>query len=60
MICRPNNAENATEGALPAWINDQLVAETKAAWEPIYGRKLTESEAIEILLNVGRLLDALR
>lgn len=49
------------EVAAPAsWIDDQLIAETKEVWGPKYGRALTTAEAIEILQNMGRLLDALQ
>lgn len=55
----PRDDERCPESTLPIWISDQLVAETKAAWSPKYGRTLTTPEAIEILLSFGRLLDAL-
>lgn len=44
---------------LPEWIDAKLIAETKAAWSPFYGHSLTTAEALEILLNVGRIIDAL-
>lgn len=44
-------------GALPAWITPELIAETIRVWEPKYSRPLTDGDAIEILLNVGSLLD---
>ena len=43
----------------PAWVSADLVAETIAVWSPIYGQRLTDREAIEILLDVGRLFDVL-
>lgn len=45
--------------ARPEWVDAQLLAETRQVWEPIYGRQLTEAELVEILVNVGRLIDAL-
>ena len=45
-------------GALPAWITAELIAETIRVWAPKYQRPLTDGDAIEILLNVGSLLDA--
>jgi hypothetical protein len=42
---------------LPKWVSRDLVAETIAVWSPKYGSRLTEREAIEILLDVGRLFD---
>jgi hypothetical protein len=50
---------NGTARTLPKWISHDLVAETLAVWSPIYGRRLTEREAIEILLDVSRLFDVL-
>lgn len=44
---------------LPDWIDAKLIQETKAAWSPLYGRALTTAEAVEILLSVGRIIDAL-
>ena len=44
---------------LPAWVSDDLVAQTLEVWQPRYGRRLTECDAIEILLSVGHLFDAL-
>lgn len=41
------------------WIDDKLIEQTKAVWSPRYGRSLTTAEAIEILLSVGRLIDAI-
>lgn len=44
----------------PEWIDEKLIEQTKAVWSPRYGRLLTTAEAIEILLSVGRLFDALK
>ncbi len=53
------SASPAPTETLPKWITRDLVAETIAVWSPKYGRRLTEREAIEILLDVGRLFDDL-
>ena len=44
---------------LPDWITEELIAETAAVWQPKYVHALTERDAIEILLNVASLFDAL-
>lgn len=44
---------------LPAWITDELIAETLHVWQPSYDKQLTEDDAIEILLGVAALFDAL-
>lgn len=45
--------------ARPEWVDDELLAKTVDVWSRIYGRSLTSAEAIEILLNFGRLIDAI-
>ncbi len=46
-------------GRLPDWITSALIAETVMVWQPKYVHALTEQDAIEILLNVAALYDAL-
>ena len=43
----------------PAWVTAELLAHTLAAWQPYYAAPLTATDALEILLNVGQLIDAL-
>ena len=43
----------------PAWISDALLAETIDVWTEAYERPVSEVEAIDILVNVGRLAEAL-
>ena len=43
----------------PAWISDALLARTIELWSRAYRRPLGESDALEILENVGRLAEAL-
>ena len=42
-----------------AWMSDELIAETRRVWSPIYGRVISAEEAMEILVNVKRLADVL-
>lgn len=42
-----------------AWITDDLVAETRRVWSPVYGRVLSDDEAVEILMNVKRFAEAI-
>jgi len=42
-----------------AWITDEAIADTIQVWAPYYGGKLTEREAVEILMNFTNLVDAL-
>lgn len=60
--CRPDRPPTAAAARnLPgaAWITDELVAFTIETWAPYYGGKLTDSEAVEILMIVKNLVDAL-
>lgn len=45
--------------SLPDWITPDLIAETIEVWQPKYEKRLTDQDAIEILLEVSALLDAL-
>jgi len=42
-----------------AWISDELLAETIEVWSEQYGRRIDVDEAVEILVNVKRLAQAL-
>ena len=43
----------------PEWVTVALLEDTLAAWQPYYPHPLTVDDALEILLTVGRLFDAL-
>ena len=43
----------------PPWISADLIAHTIRVWEPYYKHSLTKEEAVEILVAVGNLADAL-
>jgi len=59
--CKPDQTTAAAARNLPgaAWITDEAVADTIQVWAPYYGGKLTEREAVEILLNFMDFVDAL-
>ena len=42
-----------------AWISDELLARTIDVWSANYGRPISEDEAVEILMNVKQLGEAL-
>lgn len=56
---RPATAAAARNIPGAAWITDEAIADTIRVWAPYYGGKLTESEAVEILMNFMNLIDAL-
>jgi hypothetical protein len=42
-----------------AWITDELIEEHRRVWSSMYGRDISESEAIEINLNIKRFAEAI-
>jgi hypothetical protein len=47
-------------GPLPGWITADVIAETRAVWQPFYEKELTNDEIVDLLLNVGTLFRILR
>jgi hypothetical protein len=43
----------------PAWVTAELLADTIATWQSHYLKPLTDEEALDLVLGVGRLFDAL-
>lgn len=41
--------------ALPAWVTPELVARTRATWQPYYPDPLTDDDAVQMLLTVAHL-----
>ncbi len=39
-------------GPVPAWMTPALIADTIRVYSPLYGRALTEEDAVEILTNI--------
>lgn len=52
-------APTSRETVIPSWIDAKLIELTILTWAPSYGRELTQQEAIEILVNFGRFVDAI-
>lgn len=44
----------------PEWVTPELLESTLETWQPYYEGRLTSADALEILLRVGQLVDALR
>ena len=49
----------ATAPVLPAWVTAEVMADTRAVWEPLYGRPLSDAEVGEILYHTDGLLRVL-
>jgi hypothetical protein len=43
----------------PPWVTQEMIAKTIRVWQPYYKEKLTEYDALEMLLNVGHLFNEL-
>jgi hypothetical protein len=50
------NGRIAVPAGAPSWITAQLLEATIDTWQPHYDTRLTPEDALEILLNVDRLL----
>jgi hypothetical protein len=51
--------ESGAATAAPAWITPALIDLTLRIWQPFYKKaQLTTQDAVQILLNVGRLFGA--
>lgn len=58
----PSEPSVSPDGRRPlsmAWITDDLLRATLAAWSPRYERPLDADDAVEILMNVKRFSEAL-
>lgn len=49
----------ALPAAVPAWITPQLIDLTLRVWQPFYHVQLAAQDAVQILLNAGRLFSVL-
>jgi hypothetical protein len=41
-----------------AWITDELIAEHRRVWSKAYRRPISAEEAVEIIMNIRRLAEA--
>lgn len=44
----------------PGWATPELLHDTIETWQPYYPERLTVADALDILLAVSRLVDAIR
>jgi hypothetical protein len=58
MADQPGRTGEVPPGS-PSWITKESIDDTLRVWEPRYKKHLTETDAVEILINVAQLLDAL-
>lgn len=53
------DATSIVPAGAPDWITPELVEATIRTWQPYYKEVLTPEEAVTMILDVGRLFDAL-
>ena len=53
------DAKSIVPAGAPDWITPELVEATIRVWQPYYQAIVTPEEAVTMILNVGRLFDAL-
>ena len=59
MFSRDQDRIRIPDGA-PAWVDRELIAQTLETWQPQYEERLTEENALEILLGLARLMEGWR
>lgn len=59
-ITRCTESEDCSLLRSPAWMSEELVMKTLSVWQPFYPQPLTEEDARQIILSVGRLIDVVR
>jgi hypothetical protein len=42
---------------IPTWITEEIIFQTIRVWQPYYDEKVSEQDAVEILMAFSRLLD---
>lgn len=59
MVAAVSQPQSAARSAIPAWITPELLDHTRRVWEPRYGRALTTSDLVEIVLSFSTLFRTL-
>lgn len=55
----PEDAKGIIPAGTPDWITAELIEQTIRVWQPYYQAIVTPEEAVTMILNVGRLYQAL-
>ena len=57
----PKTTHQVSEVALPPgtprWVTRELIATTLKTWQPYYTEELSPDDALEMILNVGRMTE---
>ena len=58
--CRTReDAKSIVPAGTPDWITAELIEQTIRVWQPYYEATITPEEAVTMVLDVGRLFEAL-
>lgn len=55
----PQTDEQCAPPATPAWITPERIAHTLTVWQRYTEERLTQEDAVAILISVGKLFDAI-
>lgn len=44
----------------PSWVTVELIAQTLRVWQPYYPQQLIPEDALDMILNVGRIVQVLQ
>jgi hypothetical protein len=53
------DAKSIVPAGTPDWITAELIEKTILAWQPYYEAVVTPEEAVTMIMNAGRLIQAL-
>ncbi len=56
---RDEQSEVRVPAGAPRWVTAELIEHTLRVWQRYYDHPLTAKEALEIILNTGRMVEAL-
>lgn len=56
---RGDASESIVPAGAPDWITPELIETTIRVWQPYYAEVLSPEDAVTMILDVGRLFDAL-
>lgn len=54
-----NNRKPDLSGA-PPWVTPEILDDTRETWQNYFTDQLTDSDLLEIIINISRLIDALQ
>ena len=59
MVNTNNDRLRVPDGA-PSWVDRELISLTIETWQPYYEARITEEDALEIILSIARMSEGWR